>query len=855
MRSVSLSGAWEFRERGETDWLQGTVPGSVHTDLLALGRIPDPFVRDHERHVGWIAEREWTYRKRFSVPVDLRCEERRFLVADGIDTVASVALNGRALGTVANQFRRWEWEITGDLADGENELDLAFASPVREAAGRQTTRPMTTVAEQLPGAPHLRKAPYQFGWDWGPRLPAIGIWKDVRIEAYSVGRLNDVYVHQRHVDGHVAIRVATAVERWTDDELSIELHVGDPLGTTVGEASAALQDDAAELSATIEDPHLWWPNGYGDQPLYTVTVALRSADRELDRREFRLGLRTIELNRDPDAWGERFQFLVNGVPVFAKGANWIPPDSFLDRVTEERLERRIRDAVAVHQNMLRIWGGGTYGDDCLYDLCDRYGVLVWQDFAFSCSVYPLDDAVFLDNVRAEVEDNVRRIRHRACLALLCGNNEMNQGWEAWGWCKHDAEDELIDVAGRIPALRSMAVPPDEKTRLPEWPALRAAYERFFYTTLPAWLREIAPNVAYWPSSPSSGAMDEAVNDPSRGDAHFWDVWHGRKPFAAFRDVTPRFMSEFGFQAFPTLATIEAYTDPDDRNLTSPIMEHHQRGNHGNGLIIAQMVDHFRMPESFEGWIYLSQVLQAEGIRIGVEHWRRNRDRVGGVLYWQLDDCWPVASWSSIDYYGRWKALHYAARRFYAPVLLSAIEQGKRVGIHVTNDRLRPVNARLRWSVETLHGETIRTGETAVAAPPSANMEVAALDASECVEEEGDDRCVLVCELVEHEGRTERIVHSFVPSKHLDLAEPEIMSVVEADQRTLAVKLRATSLARFVELALTDAPDVVFSDNYFDLPADREVTVTCDLPSGWTRERAEAALRIYSLFDSYAPRCS
>jgi len=849
----SLSGAWEFRNRGEGAWRQGTVPGCVHTDLLALGEIPDPFVRDQDLRVGWVAERAWTYRTRFVLPPKLQREERLFLVADGVDTLANVELNGRMLGRVDNQYRRWEWEIGRHLEDEENVLVVHFDSPVREAAARQAVRPMTTVVDQLPGAPHLRKAPYHFGWDWGPQLPTVGVWKDVRIEGHSIARLADVHLRQEHADGKARIRAAVEVDRWTDGDLAIGLRVIDPHGAPAGETTATLHGDAGELVLTIDDPQLWWPNGYGDQPLYTVAVGLCADGRDLDSRAFQLGLRTIELDRTPDTWGERFRFVANGVSIFAQGANWIPPDTFAPRISPARLERRVRDAAAVHQNMLRIWGGGTYGDERLYDLCDRYGILVWQDFAFSCSVYPLDEAGFVDSVRAEVEDNVRRIRHRACLALLCGNNEMNQGWEAWGWSKHQGEDELIAAAQRIPALQALATPPDETTRLPDWEVLRDAYRRFFYTTLPDWLSDLAPDVAYWASSPSSGAMDAPVNDPARGDAHFWDVWHGRKPFSAFREFTPRFMSEFGFQAFPTMSTIEAYADPEDRNLTSAVMEHHQRGNHGNGLIIAQMADHFRMPTSFAGWIYLSHVLQAEGIRIGVEHWRRNRERVGGVLYWQLDDCWPVASWSSIDYYGRWKALHYAARRFYAPVLLSTIEEDGDVALHVTNDRLQPVTVDVRWTVETLHGDAVVAGGRTVTVPPQADASVATVEVANCVAEHGRDGCILVCECSEGGARPSLTVHPLVASKHLDLKEPEIQTSVSVDGSQLSIVLRATSLARFVEVALDGLPDTVFSDNGFDLPAHRDVAVTCDVPSDWDRERAVAALRVYSLFDSYAPR--
>jgi len=853
MRSLSLAGAWEFQASGESTWRRGTVPGCVHTDLLALAEIPDPFFRDNERHVQWVAEREWIYRKRFELPDALRRETKRFLVADGIDTLATVTLNGRTLGDVDNQFRSWEWEVDDAIADGWNELEIVFRSPVNEAAARQVARPMTTVAQQLPGAPHLRKAPYHFGWDWGPKLPTVGIWKDLRIEARSGARLRDVDLRQHHAPDSVSVRVDAAIERWDEGDLVLSLRIVAPEGEAIGEVSHPIHGDAAHLELPIEDPKLWWPNGFGPQPLYAVEVELIHRDDAVcDTRVFTLGLRTIELRREPDAWGESFEFVVNGLRIFAKGSNWIPPDAFEPRITNDRLESLIRAAAATHQNMLRIWGGGGYGSEQLYNLCDRYGLLVWQDFAFSCSVYPFDDPIFVGNVRAEVEENVRRIRHRASLALLCGNNEMDQGWESWGWGKHDAEDELLDLAARIPALGSWVDPPDETTRLPDWRLLRDRYERFFYDRLPAWLLDLAPDVAYWPASPSSGTPYTDANGGTSGDAHFWEVWHGRKPFEAFRTVTPRFMSEFGFQAFPTMATIETYTDPEDRNLVSRIMESHQRGHHGNGLILSQMADHFRTPTSFAGWIYLSLILQAEGIRIGVEHWRRHRDRVGGTLYWQLDDCWPVASWSSIDYHGRWKALHYAARRFYAPILLSVLDEGPRMELHLTNDLPHAWTGTVRWSLEHLDGDAISSGDLDIGASALSDTTVAALDFADRLQPDDRPNHVLVCELLKDGRRIVLSVHPFVPSKHLGLRRPSIDVRTSLDVDRLTIALRSDTLARFVELRLDGAPDVVFSDNDFDLPAGRTCLVTCPIPSDWTQQRTRAALHVTSLVDTYAP---
>uniref|UniRef100_UPI0035AEE5FD glycoside hydrolase family 2 protein n=1 Tax=Promineifilum sp. TaxID=2664178 RepID=UPI0035AEE5FD len=689
MKTQSLAGDWQFRQTGAAEWLPATVPGGAHTDLLALGRIPDPFVGDNEKRVQWVAEANWDYRHRFAAESDLLDQPHVWLVCDGLDTLATVSLNGQTLGQTDNMFRQYRWEVTSLLGAEDNELVITFASPVKYATAKQAERPLPGVSQAIPGGPHLRKAPCQFGWDWGPQLPPVGIWKEIRLEGASGGRLTDVHLRQRHGDGAATVSATVSAEQWTEEALTARLHVVAPDGAAWTVEAAVSGDRPAAIDLPIAHPQLWWPNGYGQQPLYQVAVSLRQGDAELDRRSYQLGLRTLELRQEADKWGRSFEFLVNGVPIFAKGSNWIPADSFPTRLTDESLEALIRGAAETHQNMLRVWGGGFYEEERFYDLCDRYGILVWQDFIFSCSIYPLDDPGFLDNVRVEVVENVRRLRHRASLALWCGNNEMEWGWVDWGWNR------------------------------PELADLKAAYDRFFHHTLPAWCAAEDADTAYWPSSPSSDTPFETPNGQRQGDAHYWDVWHGRQPFTAYRDQYPRFMSEFGFQALPPLATIRTFADEADWNMTSYVMEQHQKNASGNSLMVGQMLDTFRLPQDFPSLVYLSMVLQAEGIRYGVEHWRRSRDRVAGTLYWQLNDCWPVASWSSLDYYGRWKALHYAARRFYAPLLLSIEDDPPRQGVYVTNDRRDPWEGSVRWSLETLDGTALAAGEEAVRAAPLA----------------------------------------------------------------------------------------------------------------------------------------
>ncbi len=819
MQQQSLNGTWDFRQGGSIEWLPAQVPGSAHTDLMAAGRIPDPFVGDNELRVQWVAESDWEYHKVFSVPEKLLREDQVYLVCDGLDTLASLTLNGESLGKTANMFRQYRFEIKSLLQAGDNELTILFQSPVQYISVRQAERPMLNPTHSIDGGPYLRKAPCQFGWDWGPQLPPSGIWKDIRLEGYSLGRIEDVYLRQQHNAGQATVKAAVSADQWGDQALQARLTVISPDGDVLMQ-QLDLSNGSADLEVKVENPQLWWPNGYGRQPLYQVDVILLNGETILDQRAYRLGLRSLELRQEPDEWGVSFTFVVNGVPVFAKGSNWIPADTFPTRITIEQLDQLISAAADTHQNMLRVWGGGFYEDERFYDLCDQYGILVWQDFIFSCSMYPMDDPVFMENVQQEISENVRRLRHRTSLALWCGNNEMEWGVEAW--------EQWVKELGGDPAALQL-------------------YEQFFFHQLPEWVAKLDPERAYWPSSPSSNKPFEDPNGQITGDAHYWDVWHGRKPFTAYRNQFPRFMSEFGFQSLPPLQTVATYASPSEWNLTSYVMELHQKNESGNGLMIGQMSDTFRMPKDFEATVYLTMVLQAEGIRYGVEHWRRNKERVSGTLYWQLNDCWPVASWSSLDFFGRWKALHYATRKFYAPVMLSLKETGTNVEIHVTSDLQKPWDGVVKWQLLSLDGEVLQHGQEWVKVGPLQSMCVATEDFELTAEQRR--AVVMHAELFHHDEVVGAALVTFVPNKHLSLTNPQISVEVGWQDDGLAIGVSAQSLARFVQLELEGA-DVVFSDNYFDVLPGETVTVTCPLPEGWTLEQAKAALKVYSLWDLF-----
>ncbi|MGB4595837.1 MAG: glycoside hydrolase family 2 protein [Anaerolineaceae bacterium] len=814
-----LNGTWQFRQAGSTIWLPATVPGGVHTDLLNLGVIPDPFVGDNEAKVQWVAEADWEYRLAFIPEVDLLKQDHIELVCDGLDTLAVLSLNDEPLGNTENMFRQYRFDLKPLLKEGNNTLLVQFASPVRFAAERQAEEPMVGVPQALEGGPHLRKAPCQFGWDWGPQLPPIGIWKDIRLEAWSEVKLLDVHLRQIHSGGNVRISALVTAAQVVEGA-SANLQVDAPDGSQSFTVVRQLQETTEALEVEVENPQLWWPNGYGAQPLYHVRVWLEKEGKVLDQRDYKLGLRTIELLQQPDEWGESFTFAVNHVKIFAKGANWIPTDSFPTRITRTKLEKLLGDAVSVHQNMLRVWGGGFYESEDFYDLCDEMGILIWQDYIFSCSMYPLGVPEFLENVREEVVQNTRRLRHRTSLALWCGNNEMEEGWVDWQWDKS------------------------------KFGYLEEAYDHFFHHQLKEWCQQEDPDRPYWPSSPSSGTPFENPNGQERGDAHYWQVWHGRQPFTAYRKQFPRFMSEFGFQSLPPMRTVRSYAEQPDLNMTSYIMERHQKNARGNELIVSQMLDQYRLPKDFEALDYLSMVLQANGIRYGVEHWRRHNQRVSGTLYWQLNDCWPVASWSSLDYFGRWKALHYAARHFYAPVMLSIEDEGLQQGIFITNDTLQPVAGLVKVRIETLAGEALHSAECPFAVGVQAVAKVCQFNCGEFVSGDLLRDSVFVAELWQTDQLISRKTAFFAPVKHLALSDPKITSKVEVVDSEVRVSLSGEKLALQVELSF-EGMDYVFSDNYFDLPANTSVIVTTKSEDGVSADTLNSLLHIRTIYDSFA----
>lgn len=787
---MNLGGAWRMREADSQTWHSAHVPGSVYADLMADGTMPDPFWRENELDAFERMKKDYVYQRAFTVTEAQLAHAHVELVCEGLDTLAHVSLNGREIAFADNMHITWVWDVKEQLHAGENTLEIRFDSPILYCAKKADEAPGWESSDATPGFRHLRKAHCMFGWDWGPRLPDAGIWRPIFLRTWDAARLENALMLQAHHDGVVDVTIRPEIAG--ESAWSAEITAPD------GEVLTLPETMAAEQVITIEHPQLWWPNGLGKQPLYRVTVRLATGDT----RTWRIGLRTMTVSREKDEWGEEFCHVVNGVKVFAMGADYIPEDNILARVTPERTRRLLEDCKAANFNAIRVWGGGYYPDDAFYDICDELGLLVWQDLMYACAFYDLTPD-FERSIRVETHQNVARLRHHASLALICGNNEME-----------------MFMAGANSALINHRT----WEFVPTYPHHITDYVKMFEYILPAIVKETAPQTYWWPASPSSGGNFDAPNDENRGDNHYWDVWHGEKPFTEYRKFFFRYASEFGFQSFPCLKSVEQFTLPDDRNIFSRVMERHQRNQAANGKILSYLSQTFRYPNSFDDLLYASQLMQAEAIRYGVEHWRRNRGRCMGAIIWQLNDIWPVASWASIDYYGRWKALHYAAKRFFAPVMISAEEEGelsqnpkineyhpapleKSFRLNVCNETLRDVTGEVVWALRTPDGAIVRQNQQTLTIPA---MSAKWLDKVDCADASLTGHYVSFAFVVDDVALSEGTC-IFCAPKHFEFVDPRL--TVETRGDTLVVTSHA--YAKQVWLESEDA-DLLLDDNAFDM---------------------------------------
>ena len=769
-RERDLSGQWEFREAGTGDWLRATVPGTVHTDLLANGRIGDPFWRTNERELQWIDKKDWEYRTAFDLDAAMLAHDHVELCFDGLDTYADVYLNEALVLNADNMFRRWCVDVKAQSKPGANALRIVFRSAVQEGLKKLDALgynpPAVVDWSEIGGlgdkkvSMFSRKAGYHFGWDWGPRFVTSGIWRKISLRAWSGARLADLHIVQNGVTAEEA-DLAAVFEIVSDiaGAAVIDLQSASDAAITA-RTQIALKPglNTAELRVTIAKPRLWWSNGLGEAFLYSFTGRL-ATERAADRLTVRTGLRSLKLVQTPDADGTSFSFELNGVPVFMKGANYIPNDNFLPRVTRDVYRRVVRAAADTHMNMLRVWGGGVYEDDTFYDLCDEAGILVWHDFMFACVMVPGDEA-FLDNVRAEAIDNVRRLRNHPCIAIWVGNNEIDTAWQndvpggGWGWKEKYTQAQRDEM----------------------W----AAYRAIFYRILPQAVAAHDPQRFYWPSSPLASwdgktevRHSDITTKAQSGDIHYWGVWWGQKPFSSYRERIGRFMTEYGFQSFPEFRSVQAYAAPGDFDILSDVMKAHQRSSIGNGTIANYMARDYHVPKDFRQFLYVGQVLQAEGIKTAMEAHRMRKPFCMGSLFWQINDCWPVASWSSIDYFGRWKAQQFFARKSYAPLLVTSWCDGETVRVGVVSDRLQDMDAVLTLRLTDFHGKVLKTIRQPFALAANRSLEVFASPVAELLGDADPQRVLLHAGLGAGRAVLAEDILYFRPAKELLLPQAKV----------------------------------------------------------------------------------
>ena len=820
---IDLTGTWKLEEivtMGGAPHLENpvamTVPGDNLTALLAAGAVPDPYEGTNELDLQWLGRADWRMTRQFEVGADLLRCRHAYVYLDRVDTMATVSINGRRVAESENMFHPVVAEVTGVLREGNNEIEVVIHAPEIEAARRAVRLPYPVPHTEYPvQSPHrnlLRKVQCHAGWDWGPALMVSGIYDAAYIAGTDLERI--AYVHTELSREPARRRKPGRKEQqnWTVT-VHVEVESFEPgrVPVTIDFAGERTEIDA-ELTAgrtrvtavlTVGDPKLWWPAGYGDQPLYSLVVATPQ-----DTREQRLGFRELRVETAPDERGRPLTFVVNEVPIYAKGANWIPADALPGRITPSRVRALLEDARAANMNMIRVWGGGQYEIPAFYDVCDELGILVWQDFMFSCSLYPAAEW-FLESVRPEVEHQVLRLKSHPSLALWCGNNE-NLGALTWFEVSRRHRDRyLID------------------------------YDRLNEGVIGRTVRALDPSRTYWPSSPAAGPGDFSDNwhDDTKGDMHFWDVWHEGKPFEAYQEITPRFCSEFGFQSFPSVETMRLFAGEEELNPTSPVMEHHQRHPRGNTVILATIARYFRYPSSFQDFIYLSQVQHALAMQTAVDYWRAHRPLSMGALYWQLNDVWPVASWSSIEYGGTWKPLHYVARRMYAPVNVVFVPTGEGCAVVGVNDTREDVAGDVTVDLLSFAG-----GHEELASPGGVTLPAGAATTLDTVPRGELDRiagdAVLRATLHpeeprglgdSHDGEPLEAFYLPVAPKHCTLEGAHVqieISQAPAEGAAFSVRVHTDRPALYVWLATSD-PRLRFSDNCFFLMPDRPRQLTVD----------------------------
>ena len=834
--TVEISENWKFKNNLDSLWLEASVPGDVHTDLLSNELIEDPFYRLNEHDLQWIDKTDWEYKTEFDLSQKDINSHSLALEFQGIDTYSSIYLNDSLIETTDNMFIGKTVDIKSFAKLGKNNLYVKLFSPINigvnihDSLGYDISSfNANDLAEigKVEGNKRVsvftRKAPYHYGWDWGPRLVTSGIWQPINIKTWNYFNIEDLYIRQKSLNENASLVAEIELESYLEiDEIVSEIYV-DNQKVSTDLVYINKGTNKIEIPFTIKDYELWWPNGMGNQNMYEIKVKFQSNNNFVTSSK-RVGLREINLVTSEDSIGNNFYFEVNKKPVFMKGVNYIPQDIFLNRVTDNKYEELLEAAVDANMNMIRVWGGGIYENEIFYNLCDEKGLLVWQDFMFACAMYPGDED-FLKSVEQEAEYNVKRLRGHPSIALWCGNNEVRSAWKNWGWEKDVIENQSPEIASEI----------------------SKAYDDVFHKILPEVVNNLDNSTAYWPSSPGS-TFSGGTESYTSGDAHYWGVWWGKEDFESYNQKVPRFMSEFGFQSFPEFSSVDKYTNESDYSIYSEVMKSHQRSSIGNSTIEDYMLRHYNKPNSFKGYLYVSQILQAYGMSIGMESHRRNKGYSMGSLYWQLNDCWPVASWSSIDYFGKWKALHYSTKKAFQPVLISFFKSDSEIELHIISDLLESKEVDLNLKVLSFSGEVLYEMNKNYLLQQNSTMKVKSLSIDWLNNNFDPNSSLLVASLFSEKTEISNNNYFLSEFKEIKLTKPLIEYEIDELINTFEVSLKSKNLVKNIFVDIDSSQN--FSDNYFDMIPGEEYKISIKKVENLTLDDIKRKINFLSLFDTY-----
>ena len=835
LTSRVLDQNWSFKALEDSSWLRASVPGTIHTDLMANGIIEDPYYRLNERKVQWVDKKDWVYQCAFEISAEEFVRHHHELQFEGLDTYASVYINDRLVLQSSNMHRSYTVDAKEYLIEGSNTLQILLESPIKKGLelydALDYTIPVSANDQaetgEVPGGKRVnvftRKAAYHYGWDWGPRLVTSGIWRPITLLSWDDFRISELLLSQQ-LNGDVAavmaqIEIESSIEN-ANAILELQLD-GEPLSSSKLRLRKGKQK--FNLPIKIDRPELWWPNGLGKQHLYNIEVKLQRKEVSSTVNQY-IGIRNIELVADGTLSQPNFYFKVNGAPTFAKGVNYIPQDIFLPRVKSKDYERILQAAADANMNMIRVWGGGVYENDRFYELCDSLGLMVWQDFMFACAMYP-GDADFLENVKQEAIDNVKRLSHHPSMALWCGNNEVLAAWKRWGWEQTAIDEQSPEIAHKI------------------W----KHYDTLFHHILPEVVSEHHRGIDYWASSPS--ASEGLPEEYTHGDTHYWGVWWGKEPFDNFNTKISSFMSEYGFQSFPEYSSFQKFAEGQDKSMYSEVMKSHQRSSIGNATIEEYMDRELREPIGFEALLYMSQLIQADGIITGIEAHRRNKAKCMGSLYWQLNDCWPGASWSSIDYYGKWKALHYKVKDAFAPVIVSHEFVDGDLLITIVSDRMDEFDGELEVVLSEFKDiEKIVRWNEVVKLEANSKKRVLAIHADQLSSGENQKYTYLQLFLYDRAGIVSKKNVYFLPFKELVLPRPELEFTVANDKSNLLyLTVTSKNFAKGVHVNCNSPYN--FSDNFFDLPINGSKTITLTMDPDTDIDALIKSIEVRSLWSS------